>query len=76
MSSRFKIGERVKINWSPENGGVKYGTVARVEFCFGYLYYVNVDEVGCKFVNAVMMEHDVSKKLKQERLNNENNDKI
>jgi hypothetical protein len=53
MESKFKIGQRVKINFRKFS---KLGTVARIEFCFGYIYIVDIDGIGAKQVNHIMLE--------------------
>jgi hypothetical protein len=54
MLSKFKPGQRVLINWAE---GKRTGTIARIEFWVsGFVYWVDVDDLGCKIVNSVMME--------------------
>lgn len=55
MWSKFKVGQRVKVNFG-KSGGVHFGTVSRIQYCFGYIYIVNIDSIGAKQVNHIMIE--------------------
>lgn len=52
--SKFKKGQRVKVKYTT---GVILGTIAKVDYAVsGYIYWVDLDEIGCKIVNSVMIE--------------------